>query len=72
MSTTATRTEQVEARNVEQADLVQFGGSCREVLEVERVDYQLRGVLIKLTVSTRAGSETFEVPPRLTLTRTAI
>jgi hypothetical protein len=80
MTTTATRTEQVQAQDVRQSDLIQMGAEgdrafFREVLQVEVATFQLTGRRVRITVadSSPKGEQTMtDLLPFLTLTRVAV
>jgi predicted RecA/RadA family phage recombinase len=74
MTTTATRTEQVQAQDIQQGDLIQMGERFAEVLEATTADYAQSGRLTSVTFPMNNGKhhQTIQVLPSLTLTRVAV
>lgn len=78
MTSTATRTEQVQASDVEQGDLIQMGveqghAFFREVKRVEVYEGQTTGRRVLLTLASTGDAQTMtDLLPFLTLTRVAV
>ena len=78
MTSTATRTEQVQASDVEQGDLIQMGveqghAFFREVLRIEVYEGQTTGRRVLLTLASTGDAQTMtDLLPFLTLTRVAV